>query len=412
MDSPSADDDPEGRKYRRRLLVFLGVATFFEGFDQMALAQLLPSLQREFELDGRQIGAMVALANLGTVIAYLLVRQADRVGRKPVLSITIAGYTITSLLSGLAPDAITFAVLQLISRIFLIGEWVISTVYAAEEFPAKERGTAIGILNGFASLGAVVCAGIIPLMLRAPWGWRTAYFVGTVPLILLAVARRNVRETKRFESMRPDERIPPSLFRIFRTPYRTRVLRLALIWGLTYVCTQTAITFFKSHAVEELGRSEAEVGTMIGGAALLAMPLVFLVGRLLDRIGRKRGAAIVFSLTALGCVGAYTLTDTIPLMIAVVFAVFGAAAVLPVLNSFSTELFPTDLRSDAFAWSNNLLGRIGYVLAPIVVGLLAEEWGWGLSVAATAIGPVFALGLIFLWMPETQGRELEDTAKL
>jgi putative MFS transporter len=93
----SADDDPEGRKYRRRLLVFLGVATFFEGFDQMALAQLLPSLQREFELDGRQIGAMVALANLGTVIAYLLVRQADRVGRKPVLSITIAGYTITSL---------------------------------------------------------------------------------------------------------------------------------------------------------------------------------------------------------------------------------------------------------------------------------------------------------------------------
>ncbi len=406
----TAPDD--GRAYRRKLLIFLGVATFFEGFDQMALAQLLPEIQRDFVLEEWQTGALVAVVNVGTVLAYLLVRQADRIGRKPLLSITIVGYTITSLLSGLAPDAISFAILQLISRVFLIAEWVVSTVFAAEEFPASERGFAIGLINAFSSLGAVLCAGVVPILLRAPWGWRTIYFIGTVPLVLLAFARRSVRETSRFEGTTAAERAPRPLDRILTTPYRKRVLQLALIWGLTYLCTQTAITFFKSHMVEDLHRSEDEVGQIIAGAAVLSMPLVFGVGQLFDRFGRKPVATFVFLCTAVGCLGAYTLTSTVALFGSAVLAVFGAAAVLPALNAFSTELFPTDLRSDAFAWSNNLLGRIGYVLSPLAVGAAADAVGWGPAVASTAIGPVLALILIWRWLPETSGRELEDTAKL
>ncbi len=406
----SAPDD--GRSYRRKLLFFLGVATFFEGFDQMALAQLLPSVQRDFELTDWHVGALVAFVNVGTVVAYLLVRQADRIGRKPLLNVTIIGYAITSFLSGLAPEPISFAVLQLLSRVFLIGEWVVSTVYAAEEFPANERGFAIGLINAFSSLGAVLCAGVVPLLLHAPWGWRTVYFVGTVPLIALALARRNIRETTRFEKIPASERKPAALFRIFDTPYRRRMLQLALIWGLTYVCTQTAITFFKSRAVDELHRTEGEVGTIISVAAVLSMPAVFAVGNLFDRFGRKPIATFVFLATALGCVGAYTAESTPLLVVSAILAVFGCSAILPVLNAFNTELFPTDLRGDAFAWSNNLLGRIGYVLSPLVVGVAADRFGWGPSVALTAIGPVIALVLILRWLPETSGRELEETSRL
>ncbi|MBX7191018.1 MAG: MFS transporter [Sandaracinaceae bacterium] len=378
----------------------------------MALAQLLPSLQRDFELEDWHLGALVAFVNVGTVIAYVLVRQADRVGRKPLLNITIVGYAITSFLSGLVPDPLSFAVLQLLSRVFLIGEWVVSTVYAAEEFPANERGFAIGLINAFSSLGAVLCAGVVPLLLRAPWGWRTVYFVGTVPLILLALARRSIRETTRFSQLSAEERRPTAILRIFGTPYRRRVLQLALIWGLTYLCTQTAVTFFKSRAVDELHRSEGEVGTIISVAAVLSMPLVFLIGRFFDRFGRRPTATFVFLTTALGCLGAYTTTELPLLFVSAVLAVFGVSAVLPALNAFNTELFPTDLRADAFAWSNNLLGRIGYVLSPLAVGAAATHVGWGPSVAATALGPLIALVLVWRWLPETSGRELEETAKL
>jgi len=190
------------------------------------------------------------------------------------------------------------------------------------------------------------------------------------------------------------------------------VLQLALIWGLTYLCTQTAITFFKSRMVEDLHRSEDEVGQIIAGAAVLSMPLVFGVGQLFDRFGRKPVATLVFLCTSIGCLGAYTMTSTPALFVSAVLAIFGAAAVLPALNAFSTELFPTDLRSDAFAWSNNLLGRLGYVISPLAVGAIAHEVGWGPAVAPTPNRPVIALILIWRWLPETTGRELEDTAKL
>ncbi len=407
----NADVDAE-RAYRRKLLFFLSVATFFEGFDQMALAQLLPSIQESFSLLDWQLGALVAVVNAGTIVAYVLVRQADRVGRRAVLNVTIVGYAITSFLSGLAPDALVFAALQFLSRVFLIGEWVVSTVYAAEEFPAKERGFAIGLINAFSSLGAVACAGVVPTLLHAPWGWRTVYFVGTVPLLALALARRGIRETARFRAIPREERRPSAIFAIFGSPYRTRMLRLALIWGLTYVCTQTAITFFKSRAVSELGRTEGEVGAIITVGAVVSMPFVFAIGKLFDRVGRKPTAALVYAAIVLGCVGAYTTNVTWQLYLFAVFAVFGSAAVLPALNAFNTELFPTELRGDAFAWSNNLLGRIGYVLSPLAVGAAAGWTGWGPAVAITAAGPALALVLIVIWLPETSGRELEETARL
>lgn len=399
-------------RYQRRLFVFLGVATFFEGFDQMALAQLLPTIGAEMHLDEGETGLLVAFTNVGTVLAYLLVRQADRWGRRPLLTMTIAGYTLATFVTGLVSDPVPFAILQLLARVFLIGEWAISMVYAAEEFPAARRGSVIGIISAFSALGAVLCAGIVPWLVRSPLGWRTVYFVGTVPLVLLAIARRDLRETQRFLDAARGERAAPSLFRIWRTPHIRRVLQMALIWGLSYVCTQTAVTFFKQHCVEDLDMEDTRVGGLIAAAAVVSMPLVFLVGRMLDRVGRRRTAAIVCVVTSLGCVGCYTLEGELMLFVPAVLAIFGASAILPVLNAYSTELFPTELRSDAFAWSNNLLGRIGYVLAPLAVGYAAGHVGWGIAVASTAIGPLLALALVVRWLPETRGMELEQTSRM
>jgi MFS transporter, putative metabolite:H+ symporter len=118
----------------------------------------------------------------------------------------------------------------------------------------------------------------------------------------------------------------------------------------------------------------------------------------------------VFGLGAAGVFGSYTLQSPWALTGALIFGIFGASAVLPVLNAYTTELFPTELRGDAFAWANNLIGRIGYVLSPVLVGLAAREVGWGAAVRMTAVFPLVALVLIFWWLPETRARELEETA--
>jgi MFS transporter, putative metabolite:H+ symporter len=50
------------------------------------------------------------------------------------------------------------------------------------------------------------------------------------------------------------------------------------------------------------------------------------------------------------------------------------------------------------------------VLSPLAVGLVATEMGWGRAVAATAVFPLIALALIWALLPETNGRDLEDTS--
>src|SRR5262249_44963458 len=157
---------------------------------------------------------------------------------------------------------------------------------------------------------------------------------------------------------------------------------------------------------------DRKVALCISIAALAALPCVFGAGPLIDWAGRRLGAAIIFGLTALGVFGAYTLHGAFLLTVMLVLGIFGASAVLSVLYAYTVELFPTELRGAAFAWSNNLIGRVGYVLSPIAVGAAAGQWGWGLAVRGTALFPILALILILWLLPETKAMELEETSRL
>ncbi len=398
--------------YQRRLFVFLSVATFFEGYDFIALAQILPNLRADLHLSRTAGGLLVTVINLGTVFAYALVRYADRIGRRRLLSLTIAGYTLFTFLSGVAPNVYVFAAFQLLARIFLIGEWIVSMVYAAEEFPAARRGMVIGVIQGCSSLGSIVCAGVAPLLLHTAYGWRSVYFVGVVPLVLLAVARRGLRESERFAKLGAHLIRPGGMLALLRSPHGRRIVVVGMAWFFTYACTQVAITFWKEFALADRHFTDAQVGLSISIAALASMPMVFLAGRMLDVIGRRRGAVVIYVVGAAGIACSYTLHGFIPLTIALVFGIFGSSAVLAVLNAFSTELFPTQLRADAFSLANNLIGRVSYVIAPLAVAAAAQEVGWGPAVGGTSASLLVALGIIVTALPETRARELEDTSRV
>ena len=394
--------------YQRRLFAFLGVATFFEGYDFMALSQVLPNIRGDFGVGPSVGGWIVAAAGAGTIVAFGVIRRADRVGRRPMLNLTILGYTACTFLTALSRSAWDFALFQFLARVFLIAEWALSMVYAAEEFPAAKRGFVIGMLQGLVALGSIACAGLAPILLATPLGWRAVYLAGVPPLLLLAWARRGLRETERFQAEGPRKPVP--LTAILRGPRRRRVFQLALIWGVTYLCTQTAVVFWKEFAVGDRAWSDARVGGALALASLISLPLVFLFGRFMDVLGRRASATIAYLLLAGGTFAGYTLHGATALTVALAAAIFAVSVQPAVLNAWTTELFPTSQRADAFAWANNLLGRIGYVIAPIGVGYLAEHIGWGGAVRGTAVFAVLALALILWLLPETAGRELEETA--
>ena len=404
--------------YHRRLFVFLSAASFFEGYDFLALSQVLPNLRAAMHLDEATGGRIVSLIGIGTILAYAIVRQADRWGRRRVLLLTILGYATFTFLTGFSRGVYEFTLFQLVARVFLIAQWALCVVYAAEEFPAERRGLAIGVVQGASVLGSVACAAVAPLLLHTAYGWRTLYFVGVVPLLLVAYGMRTVRESERFVRHVTGQfpiaaAVPPrGLTDILHSPYRRRVIQLALIWALTYMCTQTAIVFWKEFAVNERGFTDAQVGTIVAIAAVVAVPPAFAAGKLLDVIGRRPSAVVIYLLTAAGTLVGYQAHSYWLLTAAMTVAIFGGVALLTLLNAFTTELFPTDRRADAFAWSNNLLGRLGYVIAPAFVGAAAGVIGWGNAVSLTAAFPLLALVLVLWLLPETKQRELEDQAAL
>ncbi|RMH43528.1 MAG: MFS transporter [Deltaproteobacteria bacterium] len=378
----------------------------------MAFGQVRPHLRAHWSLSESFAGNMYSVISLGTIAAYALVRLADRVGRRPMLTATIAGYTSFTFLSGLAPDPYTYTAVQALARVFLVAEWAISFVFAAEEFPAARRGAVIGVIQACNAFGAIVCAGVAPLLVRAPWGWRTVYLVAIPPLLLIMYARRGLRETRRFESERSAGHTgAQSLFRIFRTPHRRTVFKLAALWSLMYMSSNVAVAYWKDFAVTEAGLTDGEAGASIAIAAVASLPLVFVSGRLLDAIGRRHGGAVIFGVGALGTALCYTLDGRWPLTATLVLGVFGASAMPSVLNALTTEMFPTHMRADAFAWCNNLLGRVGYVAAPAIVSNVADHVGaLGPVVAATAVFPLLAVALMYALLPETRGLELERTS--
>ena len=72
----------------------------------------------------------------------------------------------------------------------------VAFVIVTEEFPAIHRGWAIGMLGALSSCGNGLGAALFAAIDSLPYGWRSLYVVGLVPLLLVPLLRRRVPETR------------------------------------------------------------------------------------------------------------------------------------------------------------------------------------------------------------------------
>ncbi|MFT4564709.1 MAG: MFS family permease, partial [Gammaproteobacteria bacterium] len=89
--SPSAASDD--KPYLIWLLVFICFMTLFEGYDLLIINLALPYLGTDFGVDSQTLGSAIGLINVGTILAFIPVRLADRYGRRPVFLCAVLGYT-------------------------------------------------------------------------------------------------------------------------------------------------------------------------------------------------------------------------------------------------------------------------------------------------------------------------------
>jgi putative MFS transporter len=108
-------------------------------------------------------------------------------------------------------------------------------------------------------------------------------------------------------------------------------------------------------------------------------------------------------------------TSAIVGFLGLMLAVFFGLGISPVMSAFATELFPTEIRGQAAAWIRNIFEIAGYVFGPALVGILGDHTSGAIgnigdTVTVLMIMQIPALYLVWRFMPETKGKELDETA--
>ncbi len=134
------DDGARSQRYLRILFVLLVPAAFFNGFDGELRALLLPQLQHAFHVRLGTIGLANIPIGAGQFVAFLLIRLADRIGRRPLLLISLFGYAAFTGCTATSQSVWMFALFQFFSQVFAGTEYALAVIVVLEEFPRATRG--------------------------------------------------------------------------------------------------------------------------------------------------------------------------------------------------------------------------------------------------------------------------------
>ena len=416
-------DYPLAERERGYLWLLLGLlmsVTVFEGYDVTIFHLCTPDIARTFHLDDAAVGRMASLVRVGGMAAFFLVMYSDRVGRKPVVSATVLFYTLFTLFTALSQGLGTFTLFQSCAQLFLSAEFGIAIIMISEEFRASSRGTGVAVLNGVGLLGVVAGGVLYALVVDSRWGWRGMYFIGIIPLLLVAFLRRNLRETARFEALQEERKrtgidstgilaVLRHAVEPLRGPYRGRILLVALLWNSVGLVGAPAVTFFTLYAKRDHHWSSAQISQAVVLAYLIGTLGHLLAGWCLDRVGRKLTTSLAYVVGAVAILALFKTGTHAAMLTSMVITVFAFQGARTATATYSSELFPTEIRATSYSLTVQLLGQISGLLTPVTVGALSRHLGGlGNAVAAVSIGPVIGAGLVWLFAPETRGRTLEE----
>lgn len=352
--------------------------------------------------------------------------MGDRLGRKWILTMTIAIMGLSSTFVGLLPTAATIGVwapillvvLRLLQGFGAGAEQAGATVLMAEYSPAPRRGffsalPFVGIQAGTLLAAAVwALMGLVPDEVLLGWLWRVP-FLASVFLIALAVyIRLRLKESPTFVELEKREQIAehplPELFRTARRQvWRGIGLRMAENGG-SYLFSTLSITFVTSAAVG-LGKSIGPAAVAVAsGFGILTVPLA---GALSDRFGRipvYRVGAIVIALVALPAWYLLSLGNPALVILVVVLGVsVGVNTMLGAQCAMLPELFGNRHRYIGVAVSREFSAVIAGGMAPLLgvwfLSLTDYAW-WPLGVYTLVLAAI-TIATTFV-TPETRGRDL------
>ena len=114
--------------YERKLLVIVGAAWFFAYFDIVNIGYALPAITEQFGTRTSVISVVVTLSLLGCIVGALVDGVlADRHGRRIALVLSVATYSIGTIMAACAPDIAVLAVGRFITGVGIGAEIAVAS---------------------------------------------------------------------------------------------------------------------------------------------------------------------------------------------------------------------------------------------------------------------------------------------
>lgn len=390
---------PQLDSAQSRTLVWAGLAVVLSSFGGSVLILGLPAVAADFRASVPAVSNLGSLLALGALGAFPLATLADHLGRRRLIAVGVAGFSIANLASAFAPSITALAVFRLVAVCFEALVGTVATALIVEEAPPTHRGLALSVLAILGGGGLLVAIVAYPII--APH-WRWLFLAASVGIIAAPFIWVRLPEGRAWARAH----VTGSAVRlILSRPWRFRVGVLAGTTVLTALVLEPAGLLYTLFASSTLRLSPTAISVVIFFAGVAALISYLGGGYLSDRYGRRvPGAALTAAYTAFAGLG--FVTGAVGFVASNLLWSALASAATPVMGAWSGELYPTRARATAEA-VGAVAGAIGGIAGLQLVGYLTPRLGLGQGIALLSVAALGGAALLLL-LPETRGRPLPD----
>jgi MFS transporter, putative metabolite:H+ symporter len=423
-------------RFHRKAILVTGAAWTFVAMEILLVGFVAPIFAGLWNLDGRMQGLVNSAALAGSLCGSLVLgRAADRIGRRAIFQYSILWYAVFTALTALAWGPWSVMTFRFLAGLGLGGMLVVDPSMLTEYLPPQRRGRLLVFLDFWWPVGLLVATGLSYVFLGPTfdrfgnWSWRYLFLAAAFPAFLAFVVRRTLPESPYFLARqgrydeaaevlseitgRPVEAAefaapaePRSSVRdLFAERLRGRAVTTALIW-IALNISYYGLFLWLPFVLQAEKDFHVDVYLLLTVSALSQFPGYAAAIWLVERVGRKPTLA---TFLLLGGVSAYAFAaaDSQSVYVtALVFVGFFNLGAWGAVYPYTSESFPTRLRSSAFGLMEGV-GKAAAIAGPYIFGHLNDATGsttWSLTFIAIIMAAGGAVAAIF--GRETRGANL------
>ena len=331
-------------------------------------------------------------------------RWSDRIGRRPLILIGIAGYVVAQVMFGLSTSVWLLYAARIVGGILSSATLPVSAAYVVDMTTKEERGRGMAWLGTAASLGVVVGPALGGLLSRRDWhfNWSAGHFkvdsfstpffaAALLGLLTLLAALRWLRESL-------PETSAQDMNKETRTDWRTLIKSLSPLLALT-LAGQFALTMFEGtfalYAQAKFDYGPVEVGAVFVVCGLVmgvfqAGAVGFLAGKISEMIQIGAG----FALMGTGIALLATAQTTFLVFAFVAVLALGMAFIAPNLAALISKR-GGERQAGASLGVQNAANSLGQSVGPLLGGAL---FIWQMNAPYLLTGALLvAVALVIGW---------------